>query len=185
MNLNKWYEKGISPKEYIYQMQQNKEDLNYVYEHFELPKDEKDEKSFSIKSGLRVLVLTEDWCGDAMVNIPILLRMAEATDINVRMLYRDQNVELMDQYLTNGTSRSIPIFIFIDEDGNELGKWGPRANEVQQIVENAFASLPSEDHADYEKKKKEMIQYVTKLYREDATIWSKVYESIKTTIQSI
>ena len=40
----------------------------------------------------------------------------------------------MDQYLTNGTARSIPIFIFIDEKGEEKAVWGPRAKEVQEIV---------------------------------------------------
>ncbi|MHC8520324.1 thioredoxin family protein [Rossellomorea sp. H39__3] len=70
-----------------------------------------------------MIAITEDWCGDAMVNIPILLKLAEAAGIEVKMILRDENLELMDQYLTNGTSRSIPIFIFIDGEGKERMVW--------------------------------------------------------------
>src|SRR5690625_6161251 len=53
-----------------------------------------------------------------MLNIPIFLKIAEIANMPVRFLNRDENLELMDEYLTNG-NRVIPIFIFIDEDGNE------------------------------------------------------------------
>lgn len=46
-------------------------------------------------------------------------RISEVANIDMRLLIRDENLELMDRYLTNGTARAIPIFIFIDKDGNE------------------------------------------------------------------
>ena len=54
---------------------------------------------------------------------PIIQRMAEVSQIELRFLIRDENLELMDQYLTNQTARSIPIFIFIDEAGEEKAVW--------------------------------------------------------------
>ena len=68
--------------------------------------------------------------------------MAEVSQIELRFLNRDENLELMDQYLTNQTSRSIPIFIFIDEAGEEKRVWGPRAEEVQQLVMSLRSELP-------------------------------------------
>ena len=60
------------------------------------------------------------------------------------MLLRDQNLELMDQYLTNGTSRAIPIFVFIDQNGNERAVWGPRAETVQHFVDGATFEASAE-----------------------------------------
>src|SRR5690349_21740773 len=117
MKLQQWFEKGLTTKQYIDSMQTHKENLKKVYESFSLSDANKEMLVTVPTTGMKVIVLTEDWCGDAMVNIPILLRIAEATNIDVRSILRDSNLELMDQYLTNGTARSIPIFIFIDDEG--------------------------------------------------------------------
>lgn len=83
---------------------------------------------------LRLLALTEDWCGDAANTVPVLARWAEhAASVELRLLRRDEHPELMNRYLTNG-SRSIPIVIVLDSDFNELGHWGPRPAELQAWV---------------------------------------------------
>ncbi|MBB6450763.1 hypothetical protein HNR44_002753 [Geomicrobium halophilum] len=173
MELNEWYSKGMSAKRYIENMTEHKENLQHIYENFSISADNRLEKK-----PLRVIVLTEDWCGDAMLNVPILLRIAEQTDIQTSFLLRDSNLELMDQYLTNGKSRSIPVFIFIDENGNEVANWGPRAPELQARVDKLFADLPSKDAPNYEEKWKETLVTITKTYREDDNVWNDVYESI-------
>ena len=85
----------------------------------------------------RLLVLAEDWCGDASNTVPILAKLGdEASCLELRILKRDENPELMDRYLTNG-ARSIPIVIVLDEEFRELGHWGPRPAELQQwVLEN-------------------------------------------------
>jgi len=116
-----------------------------------------------------------------MLNIPILLRICEAAQLQVRMLPRDENPDLMDQYLTDG-SKSIPIFIFINENGEEHAVWGPRAPKLQEIVDDSRQTLPDKDHPNFEEKQKEMILFLTKAYRENDAFWSEVYESIKRTL---
>jgi hypothetical protein len=82
----------------------------------------------------RLLVIAEDWCGDASSTIPILARFADAAPgMELRVLRRDEHPELMDRYLTNG-SRSIPIVIVLDESYRELGHWGPRPAPLQAWV---------------------------------------------------
>ncbi len=82
----------------------------------------------------RLLVLVEDWCGDASNTVPVLARWAEAmAEAELKVLPRDQYPEVMDRYLTNG-SRSIPIVIVLDRGLAELGHWGPRPAELQQWV---------------------------------------------------
>ncbi|CDQ39232.1 MULTISPECIES: thioredoxin family protein [Virgibacillus] len=183
MNLNQWFEKGINPDTYIESMEKHKENLLYIYDHFELPNDQTFFSSV-VKKKLRIIILTEDWCGDAMLNIPILLRIADTTDMEVRMLLRDNNLELMDNYLTNGKSRSIPIFIFIDEQGEEIAKWGPRSSTLQSFVDQSQAKLPPKDAKDYKDKWKEMIFFMTKSYRDHTPFWNDVYLSLKETIQA-
>ncbi|MEC5424901.1 thioredoxin family protein [Virgibacillus sp. C22-A2] len=181
MELNKWYEKAMSPDEYIEAMEKHKANLLHIYDHFNLPDDQSFFEDVKVKD-LRVLVLTEDWCGDAMLNIPILLRMSEAANMNVRVLLRDQNLDLMDQYLTNGKSRSIPIFIFIDKEGNEVTKWGPRAEKIQQFVDDSRKELPSQDAEDYKEKFNEMLLFMTKSFRDNTDFWDEVYANIKQTV---
>ncbi len=80
------------------------------------------------------MVLTEDWCGDSAQNLPYLAKYVELNDkIDMRILERDNNLEIMDQYLTNGKSRSIPKMVAFDADGNELFVWGPRPKEAQEL----------------------------------------------------
>lgn len=80
------------------------------------------------------VVLSEGWCGDAAHALPVMAKMAEYSDkINLKILLRDENLELMDQHLTHG-GRSIPKLIrYSLESGNELGEWGPRPAAAQQI----------------------------------------------------
>jgi len=79
------------------------------------------------------LVLTEAWCGDAAQNVPVLAKMADQSDhISIRFILRDQNLEIMDEYLTNG-GRSIPKLICLDADSfEERGNWGPRPAVIQE-----------------------------------------------------
>ncbi|MDX2171728.1 MAG: thioredoxin family protein [Bacteroidota bacterium] len=82
------------------------------------------------------LVITEGWCGDASQNIPALYLMEkENSNIELRIILRDENLELMDKYLTNG-SRSIPKLICLEKVTlNEVFVWGPRPNDLQKISE--------------------------------------------------
>lgn len=178
MNLNEWFDKGINPDLYIDSMQKHKENLLHIYDNFILPDDEAFFAEMKDRN-LRVIAITEDWCGDAMLNVPVLLKMAEASDMQVRMILRDENLELMDQYLTNGKSRSIPIFIFIDEAGNEVAKWGPRAETLQQFIDESRSKLPPKEAPDHEEKAKEMYMFMTKSFRDHNEFWMDVYSSIK------
>ena len=81
-----------------------------------------------------LLVLSEDWCGDAVNTLPIVAKLAAlAPNVDLRVLARDENLDIMDSHLT-GHSRSIPCVIALDEDFHERGWWGPRPAELQRWV---------------------------------------------------
>ncbi|KHE66864.1 thioredoxin family protein, partial [Halobacillus sp. BBL2006] len=150
MNLDEWFQKGWTAQEYVDSMEKNQENLIYIYEHFKVNPEDYPLFERLQKKNLRAIILTEDWCGDAMLNIPIFLRLAEASHIQTRFLLRDENPQLMDQYLTNGSSRSIPKIIFLNPNGQEIETWGPRAVELQQFIDHAVQNLPDQDAEDFE-----------------------------------
>jgi Thioredoxin len=90
----------------------------------------------------RLLVLAEDWCGDASSSIPLVAKLVDQVPgFELRVLRRDENPTVMDQYLTNG-SRSIPIVIALDEEYRQIGHWGPRPRELQAWVTANRSTVP-------------------------------------------
>ncbi len=97
------------------------------------------------------LVITEAWCGDAAQNLPVLNLIAKQTpNIDLRLVLRDENLELMDHYLTDG-GRSIPKLIVLDaETLQEIGHWGPRPAGAQALLV-AHKANPAQTHEDFVK----------------------------------
>lgn len=88
----------------------------------------------SIKNKQYWVVITEDWCGDSAQSLPYLYFITKLnTLIDIKIIYRDENPEIIDMYLTNG-SRSIPKLIVFDHNFNELFQWGPRPSLGQNLV---------------------------------------------------
>lgn len=80
------------------------------------------------------LVILESWCADGAQTIPVLNKIAETTEnIDLKIVIRDENPELMDEFLTNGT-RSIPKLIILDEELNVMDTWGPRSKAATKLV---------------------------------------------------
>ena len=101
------------------------------------------------------LVLTEGWCGDAAQNIPVLNKIAEATEqIDLKIVLRDEHLPLMDLFLTNG-GRSIPKLIALDKDNNVIDSWGPRPTTATKMA------------ADY----KEKNGALDPAFKEDLQVW--------------
>lgn len=93
------------------------------------------EKARGLQRRQTWLIITEGWCGDAAQNIPVIEKIAEASEgkIETRYVLRDENLELMDRYLTYN-ARSIPKLIALDaETLAELGTWGPRPKAAMDL----------------------------------------------------
>lgn len=111
------------------------------------------------------LILTEHWCGDASQTLPALSTIAELSGgkIEMKLVYRDQNDELMNVYLTNGT-RSIPRLVQLDEHLNVNGIWGPRPKVAQKLVKELksnpakAAGYANELHLWYAKDKQQNLE---------------------------
>jgi hypothetical protein len=91
-------------------------------------------ESLNRTKAINWVVITEAWCGDGANSLPIIVKLAEARkDINLKLILRDTNSEVMNSYLTNG-AKAIPVVIFLDNDFNELALWGPRPEPAQEMA---------------------------------------------------
>jgi hypothetical protein len=127
------FEQGMTYDEYKLQMTRNRERLEANERRLVI--DPSDLAAFQrLPRPLHVLVLAEDWCGDVIANLPILGRLAaDSGKLDLRIFLRDQNPDLMDQYLNRGVYRSIPVFAFFDQDFNEVGRFIERPDSVTEL----------------------------------------------------
>ena len=94
---------------------------------------ELEQKIKAINSPQTWIAISEAWCGDAAQNIPLFQRLAELnSNITFKIVLRDENPDLMERYLTNGT-KAIPI-VFALLNGKQIWKWGPRPAAAQNLV---------------------------------------------------
>jgi thiol-disulfide isomerase/thioredoxin len=89
----------------------------------------------SYKGEVTWLVLTESWCGDAAQTMPVINKVAALNEnITLKVVLRDENEALMNEFLTNG-GKAIPKLIAIDNaSGNVIGDWGPRPSKATKMV---------------------------------------------------
>ncbi len=138
------YEAAMRLEEFIEAAEKNQEMWREMYRRAEVPEDLV-ERMRKLPSRRYLLVLLEDWCGDAFNTVPAIARLAEAVpQLDLRVLRRDENLDLMDQHLT-GTSRAIPVVIVLDESFQELGWWGSRPKELQAWFLSEEAQAMSKD----------------------------------------
>ena len=89
----------------------------------------------SIKHNIEWVVLTESWCGDAAPALPVMHKITELNpNISLSLILRDENLQVMNQFLTNG-SMSIPKLIAINEEESIVATWGPRSLNATQLVD--------------------------------------------------
>jgi thiol-disulfide isomerase/thioredoxin len=94
----------------------------------------------NFKKEVYFLIITESWCGDAAQTMPMMNQVARASGVDFKVVLRDQNLELIDSFLTNG-GRSIAKLILVDANTNlPMATWGPRPTKATQLVADEKAA---------------------------------------------
>ncbi len=140
------FEHGLTYQQYKEQMTRNREQFDKNETQFQ-PAPADVEALRGLLQPLNVAVMAEDWCGDVIANLPVLGKLAQTTGkLNLRVFLRDQNLDIMDQYLKEGKFRSIPVFAFFDQDFNAVGQFIERPASVTELRarkrEEIFAKNP-------------------------------------------
>lgn len=93
-----------------------------------------------------LLVIAEDWCGDAVNTLPVLARLAEvAGNVGLRILSRDASPDLMDAHRSASGAAAIPVVMIVDEGFVERTWWGSRPGALQAWVDDVGMTLPKEE----------------------------------------
>jgi hypothetical protein len=135
------FKQGMTFQQYVDQMTVNKE--KFLENLAAVKVAAEDRAAFhGRRDKLNVLVLTEDWCGDAITNFPPLAKLVDgAPNVEVRVFLRDKNADLMDQYLNRGIFKSIPVFVFFDDHMKELGRFIERPPAITEYMEQKQLEL--------------------------------------------
>ena len=142
---------GLAYRGYVERIERNRAKFEYNYGETRLSDD--DARAFReladrLDGPARVLALAEDWCPDVFRGLPVMARIAEAAGMELRIFPRDQNLDIMGEFLKQGQHQSIPTFVFYTRDQRYLAHWIERpalANEQMHLMIAIFAGKTAEE----------------------------------------
>ncbi|MSQ27328.1 MAG: thioredoxin family protein [Dehalococcoidia bacterium] len=147
------FAQGMTWGEYFASIQANKPKFEKFYNEFRVnPEEVAWYKKFNAKNGpIKIIAIGEDWCPDVVRGIPVIARLAEALDVELRIFPRDSHMDLMNRYLWRHEYLSVPVFVFFDKNWKELGHWTERPAAgykfVAEIREELAQSNTSEEES--------------------------------------
>ncbi len=117
------FEQGMTLQQYIDRMSVNQDRLVRAIDAVTITSDDR-EVLRKLGETLKVLVLTEDWCGTSLAYLPFVAKLVDGNpNVEMRIFLRDENPDLMDQFLKRGLHRSIPVFAFFDAEMHEVARF--------------------------------------------------------------
>lgn len=124
---------NIQSEDLLHYSQLNETRMNRLEKTLKIT-DEVQEQINQLETKVTWLVISEGWCGDAAQILPIIHKMAELSEnIDLKIVLRDDNDALMNDYLTNG-GKAIPKLIILDEENNVIGDFGPRPEPARKLI---------------------------------------------------
>ena len=122
------FESGMNTQQYIDQIKVNKDPFVEIYNSVELPSDASEWVN-GLSNPVNLAVFTADWCGDAVSTTPVILRLADSSsNVNLQVFNRDDDVPLADTFLPEHRAGTVPIFVALDDDMNEIARFIETAN---------------------------------------------------------
>ena len=135
------FESGMSTQEYIDQIKVNKDPFVEIYNAVELPPDAAQWVE-GLGNPINLAVFTADWCGDAVSTTPVILRLADSSDkVNLQVFNRDDDVPLADTFLPEHRAGTVPIFVVLDDDMNEVARFIETANGLVPQIDAMDESI--------------------------------------------
>ena len=146
---------GLLYNDWMGQIKVNKDRFEEAYKSFHV-----DDADASYIRGLlekgegpaKVLILGEDWCPDVIRGLPVMVKFAEAVGMEARIFPRDENIDVMNEFLKDGEFQSIPTFVFYNRDHKYLDRWVERPQiatkemaEIQKVVDVDLAGKSDDE----------------------------------------
>jgi len=134
------FDQGETPQAFLESM---KDPLSKFEQHLEESRLNADQLQALnlLPKDLNVMVIAEDWSGDVLYFLPVLLRMAEEAGWNVRIFRRDRYPELILPYRKENFYHAIPVFVFFDLEFNEVARWIERPAVATRMIDEESLKL--------------------------------------------
>ena len=122
------FQSGMTTREYMDQIKVNKDPFVEIYNGVNLPAEAAGWVN-GLDNAINLAVFTADWCGDAVSTTPVILKLADSSDkVNLQVFNRDDDVPLADTFLPEHRAGTVPIFVVLDDDMNEVARFIETAN---------------------------------------------------------
>lgn len=144
---------GLTYDEYMNRITRNRDQFQANYDG--TPLTEEDVRRFKEivarpNGPAKVLALAEDWCPDVFRGLPVMARIAEAAGMELRVFPRDENLDIMNEFLKDGQFQSIPTFVFYTKDHRYICHWIERpqkANDEMHLLRQLYEGRTREEAA--------------------------------------
>ena len=132
------FDQGFTFPEFLEQATVNRDKFELYYR--DSPITDEDLSFFKMAAAVpngpaKILAVDEDWCGDVYRELPSVARIADATGIELKIFIRDKNPDIMDEFLSNGKARAIPVFVFYTGDMQYIGHFTERPASAQAEID--------------------------------------------------
>ena len=131
------FDRALSYADYLASIAVNRDQFQHYYDIARLTDDDVEffRKAAARPSGpAKILVIAEAWCPDVFRGVPVFARIAEASGMTMKVVLRDENPDIMDEFLLNGTARAIPVAVFYTRDHQYITHWTERPAVAQAEV---------------------------------------------------
>ena len=149
------FESGLTWKQYFAEnVVRNRDKFQFNYDETHISDDDADalRRLVALPNGpAKVLALGEDWCPDVVRGLPVIARVAEAAGMELRIFPRDDNLDIMKEFLNQGEHQSIPTVVFYTRDHRYIAHWIERpakANAELGEIQKLFVGLDREKDRD-------------------------------------
>ncbi|MGH7623322.1 MAG: thioredoxin family protein [Gemmatimonadaceae bacterium] len=152
------FDEGLTYEQFLAGLDRNRERFQENYDGTTVPpEDAAALKALMARANgpAKMLILGESWCPDVFRGAPVFARMAEATGLDARFFFRDQNKDIMAEFLKDGEYESIPVAVFYTKDHQYIAHWIERPvlanHEMKEKLGPMYARLRKPDMTDAEK----------------------------------
>lgn len=142
------FAQGMTYDEYMDSVKVNKARIEEYYSNVNLESEQTEALRGLVASEggpARMMVIGEDWCGDVVRELPVLARVAEAAGLELRIFPRDENHDIMNEFLKEGKYMSIPVAVFYDQGHEYICHWIERSETANREQGEIEAAIRSED----------------------------------------
>ncbi len=145
---------GLTWEQYLAHIKRNTEKFQFNYRETVLTGDDVAalrRLAAQDNGPAKVMALGEDWCPDVFRGLPVIARIAEAAGLELRIFPRDDNLDIMNEFLKNGEHQSIPAVVFYTRDHRYIAHWIERpalANAEMGEVQKVFQGLDRDKDRD-------------------------------------